>query len=112
NGNAGKQWTAWPPPGVFPIEAVNPLWWGGGLDETGWSIQSDSLSLGGAQVSVSANGQSLPVTVSNLLGGYGSMSAISIIPSGWTMSAGTSYHVEVTGAGAPISYDVHAVACN
>jgi hypothetical protein len=112
NGNAGKQWTAWPPPGVFPVEAVNPLWWGGGIDETGWTIQSDELSLGSAQVSVTANGQSLPVMITNLAGGYGSQSAISMIPTGWTTSAGTSYHVEVTGAGAPISYDVHVVACD
>lgn len=111
SGNAGKQWMAWPPPGVFPVEAVNPLWFGGGIDETGWTIQSDELALDGAQVTITADGQTLPVTVTNLAGGYGSASAISMIPMGWTTTAGTSYHVEVTGAGAPISYDVHVVDC-
>lgn len=112
SGNAGKPWTAWPPPGVFPAEAVNPLWFGGGIDETGWTIQSDQLDLSSAQVSISAEGQQLPVTITNLASGYGSSSAISLIPNGWTTTAGTSYHVEVTGAGAPISYEVHVVDCS
>jgi hypothetical protein len=45
-----------------------------------------------------------------LSGGYGSSSAISIIPDGWSTQVGT-YHVEVSGVGAPISYDVEIVDC-
>ncbi|PRP94470.1 hypothetical protein ENSA5_40890 [Enhygromyxa salina] len=111
NGNAGKQWTAWPPPGEFPAEAINPLWWGEGLDETGWTIQSDELNLGGAEVSVTVDGQDRPVSITNLSSGYGSTSAITLIPMGWSAEAGTTYHVEVSGAGAPISYDVEIVDC-
>src|SRR5690606_41949094 len=99
-------------PGVFPVEAVHPLWGGSGIDETGWTIQIDELWRSAAQVSVSADGQQLPVTISNPASGYGCFSAISMIPMGWTITAGTSYHVEVTGAGAPISYDVHVVDCS
>jgi hypothetical protein len=111
NGNAGKQWTAWPPPGEFPGEAVNPLWWGDGLDESGWSLQSDELDLGSAAVTITSNGEDRPVTIVNLNGGYGSSSAISIIPNGWSTQVGATYHVEVSGVGAAISYDVEIVDC-
>lgn len=111
NGNAGKAWTAFPTPGEFPFEAMNPLWWGGGLDETGWTVQSDSIALNGAQVSVSVGGQDYPVAVTNLAGGYGSTSAIKFTPQGWSAEAGTTYHVEVTGISEPIVYDVEVVDC-
>ncbi|PRQ07683.1 CAP domain-containing protein [Enhygromyxa salina] len=112
NGDAGKQWTAWPPPGQFPSEAINPLWWGDGLNESGWSLQSDELNLGGAAVTITSSGQDRPVTVVNLSGGYGSSSAIAMIPNGWTAQVGETYHVEVSGVGVPISYDVEIVDCN
>ena len=35
--------TAWPPPGVVPYELMNLAW--ATLEETGWSIQSDSTNL-------------------------------------------------------------------
>lgn len=93
----------------MPFEAVNPLWWGDGLNESGWSIQSDSIGLNGAQVTITAGGQDMPVTVTNLAGGYGSQSAISIIPNGWSAQVGVVYHVEV--ANTAISYDVEFVNC-
>ena len=108
NGNAGKAWMAWPPPGTFPHEAVAPSWTD--IDETGWSIQSDTVDLSGAQVSITRNGQDLPVSVTQLQGGYGSDYAISMIPQGWTTDPG-SYHVEVTGVSMAISYDVDVVVC-
>lgn len=109
NGNANKPWMAWPPPGEVPFGIVNPLWWGDGIDESGWSIQSDSISLNGAQVTITGDGQNLPVSVNNLAGGYGSQSAISIIPSGWSTQVGVVYHVEV--ANTEISYDVEFIDC-
>ncbi len=108
SGDAAKEFVAWPPPGTFPLQAVAPIWTG--IDETGWSIQSDSIDLSGAQVTVTRDGTELPVTVTQLLPGYGSQYAISMIPEGWTTEVGT-YRVEVSGVPTPISYDVTVVDC-
>jgi hypothetical protein len=110
SGSAGAQWTAWPSPGVFPVEAIAPTWWSS-VDETGWTVQSDSISLSGAQVTVTADSQDKPVQVFGLSSGYGSSSAIRFTPQGWATQAGTTYHVEVTGISTPISYDVEVVSC-
>lgn len=105
NGNAGKEWMAWPPPGDFPSGAIKPSWQS--IDDTGWSFQSDSINLGNATVTITSDGQDLPVNVSVLLPNYGSAHAISIIPQGWTTQAGKSYHVVVSAGGQDIEYDVH-----
>ena len=110
-GNAGAQWTAWPSPGVFPFEAISTLYWSS-LDDTGWSFQSDSIGLSNAEVTVTSGGQELPVTVTNLLGGYGSSSAISFIPDGWSTQPDTNYTVEITGITSPVTYEVQVVQCN
>ena len=90
---------------------MNPLGFSS-LDETGWSIQSDSLELGSAAVTITTStGEARPVSVTPLAGGYGSSSAISIIPQGWSTQAGTTYHVSVEGVGMPIEYDVEVVDC-
>ncbi|HEV8320841.1 MAG TPA: hypothetical protein VG389_04455 [Myxococcota bacterium] len=104
-GNAGAAWTAWPPPGPIPLEAASML------DTTGWTIQSDTIDLSAAAATVTAGGAPRAVTVVQLLGGYGSASAINLLPSGWIAQAGMTYHVEVTGVAAPISYDVDVVDC-
>jgi len=109
-GNAGKQWTAWPPPGSFPIEATRDAW-DRSMDDTGWSIQSDSINLSSATVTIKLDGNVLPVTVAKLLGGYGSDDAISIIPKGWKIAAGKTYEVSVSGISTPISYSVSVVSC-
>lgn len=110
SGSGDNAWTAWPPPGPFPIGAVDPLGFSS-LDETGWSIQSDGIDLSSAQVSITAGGKDRPVTVTVLASGFGSSSAISMIPSGWSTQAGTTYRVSVTGVGTPIEYDVQVVSC-
>ena len=107
--DVGAEWTAWPPPGPFPFAASQLPWTN--MDETGWSVQSDSIDLGGAQVEITAGGETLPVSVTPLLGGYGSDSAISMIPQGWVMTAGTTYHVRIDGVGQTIEYDVEVVDC-
>jgi hypothetical protein len=109
-GSGGREWTAWPPPGPFPHEAVKPSW--SSIDETGWTIQSASIDLRGAQVTVTAGGQTLPVTTTVLDANYGSRYALSFIPQGWTTRAGTTYHVAVTGGAQPIEYDVRVVDCD
>jgi hypothetical protein len=82
------------------------------------SVDSGSLSSTcGATVPVSVtvtdNSTSLPVTVTQLLGGYGSSYAIRFNPSGWTSTAGHTYQVTVTAPGlaSPISYAVEVVTC-
>ncbi len=109
SGGGNNPWTAWPPPGPFPIGAVSPSW--SSIDDTGWTVQSDSISLNGAQVTITDGGNNRPVTVSNLAGGYGSSSAISMIPQGWNTTVGHTYDVSITGISSPISYQVEVVAC-
>lgn len=109
SGGEGHEWTAFPPPGEFPYQAVGPSWTS--IDQTGWSVQSDAIDLAGAQVSITAGGDELPVTVTQLAQGYGSTYAISIIPQGWNTEPDTTYQVEVTGIAAPISYEVEVVDC-
>lgn len=110
-GGGTNAWTAWPPPGPFPFEAVAPLGFAS-LDQTGWSLQSDGIDLSGAEVAITVGGDPRPVTVTTLAQGYGSTYAISMIPSGWTVQPDTTYHVRVDGvAGGPIEYDVQVVTC-
>jgi len=108
DGTPGSEWVAWPPPGVFPLTAVDPSWTD--IDATGWSLQSDDIDLSGASVTVTKGGQDMPMQVTLLLDWYGSESALSMIPQGWQTSPGT-YRVEVSGVAVPISYDVDVVDC-
>ncbi len=102
-------WTAWPAPGYFPIQAYGD--WGT-LDDAGWSIHSyGGGSMAGAMVSVTSDGQELPVTVTGLAGGYGGSEAISILPDGWTMQVGRHYAVSVTGISPEIAYGFDVVDC-
>lgn len=109
NGSAGKAFTPWPPAGLVPIQAFSASFVP--LDKTGWSIQSDSINLANAQVTVTDGGTSRPMTVTTLLGGYGSSQAIRMVPNGWTTQAGHTYTVTVTGASQPISYNVEVIDC-
>jgi hypothetical protein len=109
SGRAGKQWLAWPAPGFIPSQAI-----GSGrstLDDTGWSIQSDNINLAGAVVTVTSGGMNMPVTVTQLMGGYGSRYAIRFNPNGWDTTAGQTYAVSVTGIATPISYEFTVVNC-
>lgn len=110
SGNAGKPWIAFPSPGPFPVQAFKASF--SSVDSTGWTIQSDSINLSGAQVTVTDGGTNMPVTVAVLQGGYGSSYAIRFNPQGWTSQAGHSYAVSVTGISQPISYTVDVLACN
>lgn len=107
--DAARAWMAWPPPGVFPLQA-----YGEGrrsLGETGWSLQSDYIDLDGASVSVSSNGTELEVAVNRLEGTTGSRNALRFVPQGWTVSAGSTYTVRVTGIEPPLEYDVTLADC-
>jgi hypothetical protein len=111
-GDADKDWVAWPPAGVMPIEAVAPNRFGDTLDEVGWSIQSDSINLKDATVTITSGGMDMPVMVNELPGGYGSRYALRIAPDGWTTTAGQTYSVSVSGTSTPIAYEVTVVDCS
>lgn len=110
SGGGTAPWVAWPPPGPIPEDAFFD---GGGLgvDDTGWTLQSDSIDLSRATVTITSGGVDKPVTVSPLLSGYGSTYAIKMLPRGWRVHAGETYTVQVGGTSPAISYDVEVVGC-
>jgi hypothetical protein len=109
-GKAGKAWMAWPPPGPFPMQAYTDVY-KRTLDSTGWSLQSKSIDLKAAQVTIMSGGQAKPVKVEQLTGNYGQSTAIRIVPDGWKAAAGASYAVSVTGTATPIAYEVQLIDC-
>ncbi len=111
SGSGSNQWTAFPPEGPVPWQMMDCSY--ESTDSTGWTVQSDGISLGGAQVSITTDDDGeLPVDVVDLAGGYGSTSAINILPQGWTSQPGVTYHVAVTGISPTIEYDVEMVDCS
>ncbi len=110
-GHAGKAWTAWPPPGDVPYQVMASTFQGS-VDTTGWTVQSDTINLSAATVTVMFDGAAQPVTVTQLGQYYGSTYAIRFNPQGWTTQAGKKYSVSVGGVTPAIAYDVNVVACN
>jgi hypothetical protein len=108
--DAARAWVAWPPPGVFPLAAYGEA--PRSLSDTGWSIQSDYIDLSKAKVSVSSRGRALATDVSELDPSPGSESAIRIVPNGWTVRAGETYEVSVTGIKPAIEYAIEIVDCD
>jgi hypothetical protein len=106
-GKAGKAFVPWPPSGPVPFDVFRV----NSLDTAGWTIQSDSINLGTATVTVADAGQDRPVTVSQLPANYGSRYAIKILPNGWTSQAGHTYAVSVQGTTMPIAYSVEVIDC-
>ena len=109
SGSASQSFTAWPPAGRIPFAAWNVSFQS--LDETGWTVQSESIALAGAVVSVAEDGIDRPVQTVELMGGFGSAHALRFNPKGWQTSAGHTYHVSVSGGSSPIEYDVEVLAC-
>jgi hypothetical protein len=103
--NAKKAFVAWPPAGPVPLAAITTT----KADTAGWTIQSDSVDLSMATVTVKDGDQDQPVTQSTLPGGYGSQYALRIVPTGWTLTAGHSY--AVTASGTTVSYTIDVVDC-
>jgi hypothetical protein len=108
--SGGKAWVAWPPDGQVPMQALTSRW--ANTDQTGWSLQSDTINLGSADVTVTSDGMDLAVSVTQLDSGYGSTHAIRFSPTGWTTAAGKSYNVKVSGTSTPIEYDVEVIDCD
>lgn len=105
-----KAWQAWPAPGAIPIQSMSNRF-NQKLDQSGWTIQSDTINLASAMVTVTESGAPQPVTITQLGGGYGSRFAIRFNPMGWSSTAGKTYKVDVTGTAMPISYEVQFVDC-
>lgn len=102
--NGDRKWTAWPPPGVFPLELNSNGW--ASMDSTGWTIQSDSIAFEGKTISVKGNGEDKAVSIAQLLPNFGARHAVKITPKGWKMSAGTKYEVEVQGTEVKYAFEV------
>jgi hypothetical protein len=105
--NAHMPFVAWPPPGEVPLQAITTT----EADTAGWSIQSDTINLNSATVTVTDGPTNRPVTVTALPANYGSTYAIRVLPTGWTSAGGHSYAVSVGGLTSPISYTVDVVDC-
>ena len=110
DGRAGARWTAWPPPGDVPVQALRPASWMD-TDRAGWSIQRDSIDLRRGEDSVSTGGTPLEVEVWPLAEGYGSTFGLGIRPVGWRTDIGTTYDVLVTGLSEEIAYSFTLVDC-
>jgi len=108
SGKAGKAYAAWPPAGDVPLPALTVE---GSLDKVGWSIQSDTINLASAKVTITDAGTDRPVTVMQLPANYGSKYAISMVPMGWSTTAGHTYEVAVSGTPTPVNYSVNVVSC-
>jgi len=108
-----RPWAAFPSPGTVPFDIFSKNFaWGGGVDQAGWSLQSDIINVEGAQVVIHQGSNQLPVTVITLARYYGSQFGISFTPSGWTTQAYVDYDVTVTCKGGEvISYRVSPVKC-
>jgi hypothetical protein len=110
NGDAGAPWTAWPPAGLVPYEAIHvPTVPWAHIDETGWSVQSDDINVTNAQVTVTENGVNKPVAANGLGQGYGSTYGVRFVPQGWTVEVGKTYDVALSVGG--IQYSVTVVDC-
>ncbi len=104
-GKANKTFVAWPPPGPVPLAAMTTTQ----LDTSGWHIQSDTVNVNTATVTITEGGQNRPIMQYSLAGGYGSRYAVRMVPQGWKAEAGKSYTVTV--AGTAVTYTVDVLAC-
>ena len=112
-GSVARDWIAWPPPGPFPAEALTPSpYTAVGLNETGWTVQSDTLDLTGAKVEVWEDGTYMPVFEWTLAPLFGSVSAVAFRPEGWTPRAGSRISVLVTAGAEQIWYEVDLLGCD
>ncbi len=110
-GDAESTFTPWPPAGIVPVEMFRINDWLD-LDQIGWSVQSEDIDLSGAEVTVTANGTPVSVSVSVLDGNYGFANALRIVPEGWTTETNVSYRVVLDGLDTPLEYTVEVVDCS
>jgi uncharacterized protein YkwD len=110
NGNAGAPWLAWPPPGLVPYAAIYvPTVPWSDVDKAGWTVQSDSIDVRNAQVTVTEAGMNKPVAVNPIGNNFGSAYGVRFVPQGWVAEAGKTYDVALSVGG--IQYSVTVVDC-
>ncbi len=117
-GREGAAWTdgpqswswrwAWPPPGEYPIDACQDGSYD--VDSVGWTFSSYNIVLTSAQVTVTRNGQPLPVDVTYPGSDYGTGNTVLFEPDGWEMQPGDTYTVRVVGSDV-VEHEVEAVDC-
>jgi uncharacterized protein YkwD len=108
-GKSPRKWIAWPNDGEIPLAAFGQG--GGSIDQTGWSLQSNTISFTGAKITVRVDGKVWPIKQRSLKPNYGSKFAVAWTPSGWKTEAGVTYKVSVTDATVDFSYSVKVLAC-
>jgi hypothetical protein len=107
-GSAGKDWVAWPPNGTMPHTAMD-------FDAVGWTVQSDTIVLAGAIITVIEYPGAITRTMTapvTLGAGFGSQYAISFAPSGWTSGPGKTYSISVEAGGRCIQSVSYVVNCS
>lgn len=108
-GKSPRKWVAWPNDGEVPLAAFSQG--GGSIDQTGWSLQSDTISFASAKITVTVAGKERPVKQRLLKNNYGSKYAIAWNPNGWKAEAGVTYRVAVTKAAVDFAYEVKVLGC-
>lgn len=97
-GRADARFTAWPPPGLVPLQALFPAGWAD-IDKAGWSIQSDTVPVHLAtEVTVKKDGVEVEVDTWVLDEGYGSAFGLGIRPRGFATEPGSTYEVTLEGS--------------
>lgn len=100
-----RKLTMWPPDGYVPLDVIP--------DDTGWSVQSDTVALPNAGVVVKdQTGAERKVKVRSLGAGFGSKYAIAINPDGWFSTPGETYTVMIPTKPAATTYTVRPVTCS
>ena len=112
SGRANARFVAWPPPGLVPMEALNPASWAD-IDKAGWSIQSDSVDVTRAElVTVTKDGVPVEVDTWDLGNGYGSAHGLGLRPKGFRTELGSTYRVTLESSRFDaISYEFTPVDC-
>ncbi len=103
-GGPSPAWTSSPPAGFVPIEVA----------QWTWTFHGSIGGIAGATASVLRVDDNTPLTVQMLplSQGYG-QETTSWIASGWSVEAGKTYRVTLSGlAGGDVQYDVKPVVCN
>lgn len=109
-GDAGAPWSAWPPPGLVPYAAIHvPTVPWSDVDQAGWTVQSDSINVKNASVTVTEGGVNKPVKVNALGDLFGSQYAVRFVPQGWAVEVGKTYDVALSVG--DIAYSVTVVDC-
>jgi len=93
-----------PPAGIVPVGVATMPWTIGGISAPEGAV---------ATVVDKAAGTSFPVVIGKLgsLGGFSGTSKIYLERTGWEPQAGVTYVVSITGASAPVAYEMQVVDC-